>query len=543
MEPVTAVIGIAVGLYLLADALVGLFTGKSITHRAASWTARQFGASEQTAEQIGTVTDIGATIIGILSGAGLLKGAAKGAQVATRGAQLARGARGAEALGETARGARALGGTGRVAEGARAVEGAAGVTREAGILSRLAESIAITHTGGASAVGRALPEVSQLPRIAGEVPRIISSATLESAGIGRLVSGARQVGVTVYRGQRLTEALRAAGVEVKVAERAAETLSWLNRVQTYGAIVPRTAQATSILQRQRLATALSEHARAVSRAAQSLVRPAQAAQQASQSGRIPIQAWVIQGGKRVPIQAWLITRGTRTAQQVHHALPRYQIAARAGAATRQITKALPSTQAATQTAIRTFSWLEALLLAGAITKTIQVVKTATQTQTKTGIDVPTKTATDVGEPGYRRRRRRVIEYQADFGSLPARLHPVQDIDFEIPEIEPKPREVIEKIMPAFRKSMITEPSPIIRRALGLPGTLIGHPTGFTTDVLGMLADIFTPRMYSGQGVGLHIPKAYTYMPTALTFDDIKHGRYVGGTGVLKTRSRMARRGA
>jgi hypothetical protein len=102
---------------------------------------------------------------------------------------------------------------------------------------------------------------------------------------------------------------------------------------------------------------------------------------------------------------------------------------------------------------------------------------------------------------------------------------------------------LEQVSPVFRKSALEEPSPIIRRALGLPGVLIGHPTGFTTDVLGMLADIFAPRMYSGQGVGLHIPKSYTYMPTALTFDNIKHSRYVGGAGVLRTRSRMARRGA
>jgi hypothetical protein len=553
-EPLTVGAAIA-GLYLLVDAAVGLITGKSITHRVTSWTARQLGASEETAEAIGTGADIGVTILSLLSGLGLLGGAAKGAQAATKGAQLARGAgaaaRGAEAAGEAARGARALGGAGRAAEGARAVEGAAGTARQAGILSRLAEAISITHTGGASAVGRALPEVSQLPRLTREASRLISSATLESAGISRLVRGVREVGGTVYSGRGLTEALRAAGVEVKVAERATETLSWLNRIQVYGPIVPRTAQATSLVQRQRVATALSEHARAVSRAAQALARPAQAAQ----SGRIPIQAWVVQGGKRIPIQAWLITRGTRTAQQMHHVLPRYRAAARAGAAARQVTRALPGTAArqatralpaartATQTATRTFSWLETLLLAGAITKTIQVAKTATQVQPRTGLDIPTRTSTDTHEPGRRRRRRRAIEYEADFESLPARLHPVQDIEFEFPEIEPRPREETEPIMPTFRKSMITEPSPIIRRALGLPGTLIGHPTGFTTDVLGMLADIFAPRMYSGQGVGLHIPKAYTYMPTALTFDDIKHGRYVGGAGVLKTRSRMARRGA
>ncbi len=547
MEPVTAVVGIVVGLYFLVDALVGLLTGKSITHRAASWTARQFGASEETAEQIGTVTDIGATILGLLSGAGILKGAAKGAQAAAKGAQLGReagaaakgAARGAEALGEAARGSRAAGGAGRAAEGARAVEGAAGATREAGALSRLAEAITITRSGGASAVGRALPEVSQLPRLASEVPRIISGATLESAGVSRLIRGAKQVGETVYSGQRLTQTLRAAGAEVKVAEKAAETLSWLNRIQTYGAIVPRTAQATSVLQRQRLATAVSSYAKSVARATQALTRPAQAAR----SGRIPIQAWVIQGGRRIPIQAWLITRGTRTAQQMHHALPRYRIAARSSTAVRQATRALPATRTTTQTATRTFSWLETLLLAGAITKTIQVVKTATQTQPRTGLDVPPKTSTDIEEPGRRRRRRRVIEYESDFESLPARLHPVEDVDFEVPEIERRQREDIEPIMPEFRKSMITEPSPIIRRALGLPGTMIGHPTGFTTDVLGMLADIFTPRMYSGQGVGLHIPKAYTYMPTSLTFDNIKHGRYVGGAGILKTRSRMARRGA
>jgi hypothetical protein len=550
-EPVS-IGAVAVGIYLLVDAAVGLITGKSITHRVTSWTARQLGASEETAETAGEVVDIGVTILSLLTGAGLLKGTAKGAQAATKGAQAARGAgaaaRGAEAAGAAAKGAEAAGAAGRAAEGARAVEGAAGAARQAGFFSRLAEAIAITRTGGASAVGRALPEVSQLPRLAKEASRVISSATLESAGISRLVRGAKEVGGTVYRGGRLTEALRAAGVEVKVAEGAAETLSWLNRVQVYGAIVPRTAQATSLVQRQRIATAVSAHARAMSRAVQALSRPAQAAQ----SGRIPIQAWVIQGGKRIPIQAWLITRGTRTAQQMHHALPRYRAATRAGAAARQATRALPTTRqatrtlpairTATQTATQTFSWLETLLLAGALTKAVQVVKTATQTQPRPGWNIP-RTSTDTHEPGRRRRRRRAIEYDADFDSLPAQLHPVQDVDFEVPEIEPRPREEMEPIMPTFRKAMLTEPSPIIRRVLGLPGTLIGHPTGFTTDVLGMLTDIFTPRMYSGQGVGLHIPQAYTYMPTALTFDNIKHGRYVGGTGILKTRSRMARRGA
>jgi hypothetical protein len=128
-------------------------------------------------------------------------------------------------------------------------------------------------------------------------------------------------------------------------------------------------------------------------------------------------------------------------------------------------------------------------------------------------------------------------------SLSARQYPVEDVEFEVEDLEPRPREEIEHISPVFRKSMLEEPSPIIRRMLGLPGALIGHPTGFTTDVLGMLADVFTPRMYSGQGVGLHIPRSYTYMPTSLTFDDIKHSRYVSGAGVLRTRSRMARRGA
>jgi hypothetical protein len=151
---------------------------------------------------------------------------------------------------------------------------------------------------------------------------------------------------------------------------------------------------------------------------------------------------------------------------------------------------------------------------------------------------------DVGDDDiYRRRRTGSYLAGGEFDSLSARRYPVEDVEFTVQDLEPRPREETEQVSPVFRKSMLVEPSPIIRRMLGLPGTLIGSPTGFTTDVLGMLADVFAPRMYRGQGVGLHIPKAYTYMPTALTFDDIKHGRYVGGAGVLRTRSRMARRGA